>query len=270
MRGRNGVLAVIAAVCLGFGPGPAAFAGVVEGRAALQAGDFGRALAELGAAARDGDPAAQALYATMLKDGLGVGGRDPAAAVAWYRRAAEAGNADGQLNLGYMLFHGEGAPRDREAGLDWYRRAADAGLAAAQYNLGKALWDGEGVKRDVPEARKLFAAAAAQGLPEAQFALGQALLSPPKPDPEAAFGWFDRAARQGEAPAYAKLAGMHLLGHGTRKDPVAAQAWAMVGAAAGDPLAAQLRLKLENDLTPEQNLRARALADAFAPRRERP
>ncbi len=270
MKRRIGGFSAIAAVCLGLGLGPAAFGGTAEGRAALQAGDFATALSELGAAARNGDPAAQNLYATMLKDGRGVGAPDAAAAVAWYRRAAEAGNADAQLNLGFMLFHGEGVPRDRDSGLRWYEKAADAGLPAAQYNVAKVYWDGDGVARDPDKAKRLFKAAAEQGLAPAQFGLGVALLSPPKADAAAAFNWFSRAARQGEAPAYAKLAGMYLLGSGVAKDPVAAQTWALVGEAAGDPLAAQLRMKLENDLTPEQNAAARSQAAAFVPRPERP
>jgi hypothetical protein len=63
---------------------------------------------------------------------------------------------------------------------------------------------------------------------------------------------------------------MYLLGKGVAKDPVAAQTWALIGEAAGDPLAAQLRMKLENDLTPEQNARARTQAAAYRPRPERP
>ena len=270
MKLSIGGIAAIVAVCLGLGLGPAAFGGTAEGRAALQAGDFATALRELGAAARGGDPGAQNLYATMLKDGRGLGAPDGAAAVAWYRRAAEAGNVDAELNLGYMLFHGEGAPRDRETGLRWYEKAADAGLPAAQYNVAKVYWDADGVPRDPDRARKLFQAAAEQGLPEAQFGLGVALLNAPEPDAAAAFNWFSRAARQGEGPASAKLAGMYLLGKGIDKDPVAAQTWALIGEAAGDPLAAQLRMKLETDLTPEQNAQARAQAAAFRPRPEHP
>lgn len=266
MMFKTGGAAAFAVAWLGLAT--AAFAGTAEGRAALQAGDFATALRELGAAARAGDPQAQNLYGTMLKDGAG-GAPDKTAAAAWYRRAAEAGDAEAQVNLGYMLFHGDGVPRDRQAGLGWYERAAEQGHAAAQFNAARVYWDGDGVPRDPQKAMKLFAAAAAAGLPEAQFSYGVALLAQPRPDAPQAFNWFSRAARQGEAPAYAKLAAMYLLGQGVGKDPVAAQTWALLGEAAGDPLAKQLREKLETDLTPQQSAAARQQAAAFVPVRER-
>lgn len=262
----SGGVAAFAVAWLGLAT--AAFAGTAEGRAALQAGDFDTALRELGTAARAGDPQAQNLYATMLKDGAGTA-PDKAAAVAWFRRAAEAGDAEAQVNLGYMMFHGDGTPRDRQGGLGWYERAAAQGNPAAQFNAARVYWDGDGVPRDAAKALPLFRAAAQAGLAEAQFSLGVALLSPPKPDAAQAFNWFSRAARQGEAPAYAKLAALYLLGQGVAKDPVAAQTWALLGEAAGDPLAKQLREKLETDLTPEQSNAARQQAAAFMPVRER-
>lgn len=267
MKAPIGGAAAFAVAWLGLAT--ASFAGVAEGRAALQAGDFPTALRELGAAARVGDPQAQNLYATLLKDGAG-GAPDATAAVAWYRRAAEAGDAEAQVNLGYMLFHGQGVPRDRQGGLGWYERAAAQGNPAAQFNAARVYWDGDGVPRDPAKALKLFQAAAEAGVAEAQFSYGVALLAPPKPDAARAFNWFSRAARQGEAPAYAKLAAIYLLGQGVPKDPVTAQTWALLGEAAGDPLAAQLRTKLDSDLTPEQSTAARQQAAAFVPVRERP
>ncbi|MBN2753036.1 MAG: sel1 repeat family protein, partial [Rhodospirillaceae bacterium] len=240
-----------------------------KGRAALRSGDVETAFRELGDAARSGEPEAQYLFATMMKDGVGLGSPDLPAAVAWYDRAAKAGHAEAQVNLGYMLFHGEGITPDREAGLYWYEQAAKTGLATAQYNAAKVYWDGDGVKRDPARARALFAAAAKQGLSEAQFALGIALLTPPVDD-KAAFSWFSRAAAQGAAEAYGKLAGLYVLGRGSEKDPVAAAMWAVLAEGAGDPMARQLRLKLENDLTPEQKAEAMARARAFVPRSEMP
>jgi len=246
-----------------------AWAGVEEGRAALRAGDAAAALREFGEAARGGDAEAQYLFATMLKDGVGLGTPDLPAARAWYERAAAAGHAAAQLDLGYMLFHGEGAAADREAGMLWYEKAAAQGLAAAQYNMAKVYWDGDGAKRDPAKAVDLFRKAAEQGLAEAQFALGVALLAQQKPDAAGAFTWFSRAANQGMAAAYGKLAGLYTLGRGTEKDPVAAAMWAVLAEGAGDPVAKQLRLKLENDLTPEQKAAAMAKARAFAPRLEK-
>jgi len=44
-----------------------------------------------------------------------------------------------QFNLGYLLRNGEGVVKDAEQALSWYRRAAEAGHADAQFNLGDLL-----------------------------------------------------------------------------------------------------------------------------------
>lgn len=57
--------------------------------------------------------------------------QDLPAAVAWYRRAAEAGHADAQYNLASMLDQGEGCDRDLPAARAWLRRAIDGGYEYA-------------------------------------------------------------------------------------------------------------------------------------------
>jgi TPR repeat protein len=47
-----------------------------------------------------------------------------------------AGDAAAQFNLGVMYENGEGAPQDYAAALTWYRSAADQGHAGAHCNLG--------------------------------------------------------------------------------------------------------------------------------------
>ena len=58
--------------------------------------------------------------------------RDLPAAVAWYRRAAEAGHADAQYNLASMLAEGEGCDRDLGAAGEWLRRAVAGGYEYAE------------------------------------------------------------------------------------------------------------------------------------------
>ena len=71
----------------------------------------------------------------MYDNGHGVP-QDYAAAVSWYRKAAEQGDADAQYNLGVMYDAGQGVPQDYAAAVSWYRKAAEQGYAGAQYNLG--------------------------------------------------------------------------------------------------------------------------------------
>jgi len=57
--------------------------------------------------------------------------RDAAQAVDWWRKDAEAGDADGQAMLGAALHLGAGVERDPVAALAWLLRARKAGSALA-------------------------------------------------------------------------------------------------------------------------------------------
>ncbi len=59
----------------------------------------------------------------MHEDGQG-GERDFAEAARWYRRAADRGNAAGQLSLARLYDRGQGIEADKIAAFRWYRLAA--------------------------------------------------------------------------------------------------------------------------------------------------
>ena len=73
----------------------------------------------------------------MYEAGEGVP-QDYAEAVRWYRKAADAGIAAAEYNLGRSYFTGHGVPQDYAEAFRWSRKAADSGHAAAQTNLGVA------------------------------------------------------------------------------------------------------------------------------------
>jgi hypothetical protein len=98
----------------------------------------------------------------MYREGKGVT-RDYGQAVAWYRKAAEQGNAKAQFFLGGMYYVGEGVTRDYGQAAVWYRKAAEQGDAQAQFNLGWMYQEGKGVTRDYEAAYGWLARAAAQG-----------------------------------------------------------------------------------------------------------
>ena len=54
---------------------------------------------------------------------------DDAEARSWFQRAADLGDADGELNLGAMLMKGRGGPVDTTGGLALYRRAGFGSIA---------------------------------------------------------------------------------------------------------------------------------------------
>ena len=59
----------------------------------------------------------------MYANGRGVP-QDDAEAIAWYRRSAEQGNADAQVNLGLMYDQGRGVPQDYVDAHMWLNLAA--------------------------------------------------------------------------------------------------------------------------------------------------
>ena len=75
-------------------------AGVEEGIAALQRGDYATAIREL-------------------------------------RPLAEQGHADAQVYVGLMYGLGQGVAKDHAEAVKWFRKAADQGNATAQYGLGE-------------------------------------------------------------------------------------------------------------------------------------
>src|SRR5687767_5820060 len=82
-----------------------------------------------------------------------------AEAARWFRKAAEAGDAQAQLNLATLYDAGDGVPPDAKEASTWYLKAAQNGIASAQYAIGARYADGEGVQPDLIEAYKWVALA---------------------------------------------------------------------------------------------------------------
>ncbi len=117
----------------------------------------------LEAAAKLGMTRAQVLWGQILLDGLGDVPRDRPAAILWFRKAAESGDAEGMNMLGRCYEMGWGMPADQGQAAGWFRRAAQAGLDWAQYNLGNMYLVGRGVPQDRAEALRWYRRAAEQG-----------------------------------------------------------------------------------------------------------
>jgi len=80
---------------------------------------------------------------------------------------AEKGVAEAWFHLGILAEDGLGEPRDAGAALARYRRGAEAGSAKAQYRLGLLHLEGKLVAPDRAQARYWLAVAAANGDDEA-------------------------------------------------------------------------------------------------------
>jgi TPR repeat protein len=87
----------------------------------------------------------------LYHNSLGVD-RDPVEAVRWWRRGAEAGDADGQAMLAAALHLGLGVERNPIEAFVWLTRAANAGsqLAAPFFDTVRASLSAE----DFAEAQR--------------------------------------------------------------------------------------------------------------------
>ena len=99
-------------------------------------------------------------------------------------RRSESGAPDAELLRAKVFdrsYEAGPLPKDMSEAARWYRKAADAGDAEAALALGLLLQDGDGVDLDLGEARRWLAAAAKTGNTEAQYRLALLYLDPTDP-----------------------------------------------------------------------------------------
>ena len=120
---------------------------------------------------------------------------DPAAAVPWFRRAADAGWATGAYNLGAFHAIGKGVAKDLVESTRWYERAADLGNHEAAIVRGTMWCNGEGSEPDMAQALAWWRRAAREGMPKAMFYLGDSFRAGNgvEKDEVEAIGWYLRA-----------------------------------------------------------------------------
>eukprot|EP00729_Bicosta_minor_P013103 gene13103-biopygen14212 len=156
--------------------------------------------------AEAGDAMAQYNLGGMYCNGKGVE-QDHVEAGKWFRKAAEAGNAIAQCTLGYRYDTGRGVEQDHVKAATWYRKAAEAGHAMAQNNLAIMYDDGEGVEQDHVEAAKWYRKSAEAGFALAQYNLGITYRGGEGVEQDVGKGakWLQLAAVQGHKDALIAL-----------------------------------------------------------------
>lgn len=178
------------------------------------------------AAAEHGDADAQYALGIMYDSGQGVP-KNHATADEWYGRAAGQGDAHAQSSLGLAYLKGRGMPRNYAKATQWLSKAADQGSATAQYDLGLMYARGQGVPQDYTAAVALYNRAGEQGDAHAQTSLGLAYANGqgvPRSFAKAV-QWFRKAAEQGYAEAQFNLGVMYANGGGVPRDDVEACKW---------------------------------------------
>ena len=100
--------------------------------------------------------------------------------IAWIRKAANAGYAPAQLQLGSFYYRGGGLHEDHVEGAIWTRKAAEQGYAEAQSQLGMSYFQGDGVTQDDVEAYKWISLAEAQGYKRREVSLSslESIMTP--------------------------------------------------------------------------------------------
>ncbi|MHB8478642.1 MAG: tetratricopeptide repeat protein [Steroidobacteraceae bacterium] len=162
------------------------------------------------------------------------------------RLAAAGGFPAAAYRLGLAYQEGNGFPRDRKQALAWFNRAADAGNAEAQNALGDLYRFADPPEKDYTLALHWYAEAAKRGNAEGQYSLGtlyQGGLGAPR-DYDAAIQWYLKAANQGQLQAQLQLAHLYESGRGSEVDVRRAIEWYSKAAAQGDPEAVSALARL--------------------------
>lgn len=187
---------------------------------------------------REGNPAAMALWACILDEGLGVA-PCPEEAARWYLKAAEAGDVLAMGNLACKLYE----KGDRREAVNWYRKAADAGLASAMCTLGRIYMyqkkEGTGITRDPRQGFRWFLKASQAGNAPAMSCLGEAYLDGlgVERNPQKAADWWRKGAELGDAGCMCNLGYCYGHGVGLAEDHTKARLWYRRGAECGNALA---------------------------------
>lgn len=139
---------------------------------------------------------------------------DPAAPIAAWRSAADAGNAQSQFDLGLAYDLGQGVAQDEKEACKWYHASGDRGVVAAQFNMAVMYDAGRCGPRNATEAATWYGRAAASGNPRAEYNLAQMYSTgdgvPRNPDQAA--GWYQLALRHGVSAAAEALRSVQRTG----------------------------------------------------------
>jgi TPR repeat protein len=205
---------------------------------------------ELRRAAEAGDAPAQFQLGRAYSHGASVQ-RDDATAARWVEKAAEQGHLEAQSNIGYLYSAALGVPRDPGKTMAWWTRAAEGGFVQAQFNLALAYLQGKLTAKDDAKGFAWMSKAAAQGSALAQSNLAELYRrgTGVAQDMSEAAAWYRKAAEQGNSTAAFNLALMYERGEGVARDAAESLQWARRAAARGNAAANALEARLCRDNT---------------------
>lgn len=172
---------------------------------------------EMLAAAERGDAESQYQLAWSYLEGRNVE-KDEVQGRQWLLKAAEQGLASAQAGMGMLEGKLAGAPRT-EAAMVWYRKAAEQGDASALFVVATSLMEAEKIE----EAMDKLDESADKGFPIAQEILGGMLIDSEDEDQQLyGFTLLQKAADQSMTGAIVKLAKCYASGKVVARDDVKA------------------------------------------------
>lgn len=212
------------------------------------------ALTELLARSENGDAIAQLWLGNAY-----YGDKNYTESVMWYAKAAEAGVAGAQNNLGERYMDGEGVTKDYEKAFYWLSKAAEQNIPRAYALLGNLYYQGWGVEKNYEEAANLYRKAAEQGLGSGQQSLAQLLFAGEgvTKDYQEALKWYQKAADQGFSLSMKQIGYIYQEGgFGVIKDTNKAKTWYELAAQKGNASAMnQLGWLYEHGIATEPNIK---------------
>jgi uncharacterized protein len=171
----------------------------LAGMQAYNGRDFAAAYRFLGQAADAGDPEALVNLGYLYARGHGVRA-DQSEALRLYELSAKAGSSEGMNALGFKYLYGTGVAKDPQRAAYWFCEAVLRGNPRAMNNLGIMLVSGD-VPMDLAEARNLWEQASTLSHPNAMNNLALSYLDGPDRDTAKADELMLRAAQLGHPNA---------------------------------------------------------------------
>ena len=134
---------------------------------AMRPGEYREAGEWLRKAAEAGIAEAQYQLGTLYQSGR-LAGQDPTNTVFWFEKAAGQRHVAALYSLGSMYGTGRGVTRDSQVAVRYFRQAAELGDAYAQYNLARRCEEGQGIAANLVEAWKWYELAGSGGIASAK------------------------------------------------------------------------------------------------------
>jgi hypothetical protein len=141
-------------------------------------------------------------------------------AIKWYKVAAEKGDVDAMIALGFCYMEGDGVPEDRTVGYKWFIRAADAGEAEAMRYLGDYFAQ-EDMGNDCISAINWYRKAADAGDSASLKPVGIMMMADecPTADKASIASWMRKKADEGNPEACFYMGGFYIKGIGVTRSP---------------------------------------------------